>query len=456
MHMNAQAGLRPGNRMLYVGDIAFTPTPQRLITARRGVVAVENGIVSGCFESMADVPADWQNAPKTDFGDALVIPGFNDLHIHAPQYPSAGLGLDKELLPWLETYTFPAEARFASPEYAQIWYRRFIQRMWEVGTLRFSAFATLHRDATLTLARLAQESGLRPIIGKVNMDRNGSEALSETTEASLDGTVAIIETMRSETPDIGYIVTPRFVPSTTPELMRGLAGIAQRYDLPVQSHLSENRGEVAWVRELHPECASYTDVYEQYGLLRDGKTIMAHCIYLNDEEIDTLRRHGVTVAHCPQSNANLTSGIMPARRYLGQGLHVAIASDVDAGHVPDMNRHIAAAIAVSKLRQTQHADEMALRLPEAFHMATKEPGEFLGVATGQAPAGSFEPGYAFDALVVEPMVSPWELSVAERVEQFIYTGTPANISHRYVAGREIPCPFAEEGFAAGRRVSASR
>ena len=127
--------------------------------------------------------------------------------------------------------------------------------------MRFSAFATLHREATLTLARLAQESGLRPVIGKVNMDRNGSEELSESTEESLDNTVAVIETMRSETPDIGYIVTPRFVPSTTPELMRGLAAIAQRYDLPVQSHLSENRGEVAWVRELHPECASYTDVY---------------------------------------------------------------------------------------------------------------------------------------------------------------------------------------------------
>ena len=145
MHVNAQAGQRPGNRMLYIGDIAFTPSPQRLVGIRRGVVAVENGIVSGCYESMDDVPADWLDAPKTDFGDALVIPGFNDLHIHAPQYPTAGLGLDKELLPWLETYTFPAEARFASPDYARIWYQRFIQRMWEGGTLRFSAFATLHQ-----------------------------------------------------------------------------------------------------------------------------------------------------------------------------------------------------------------------------------------------------------------------------------------------------------------------
>lgn len=221
MHVNAQAGQRPGNRMLYIGDIAFTPSPQRLVGIRRGVVAVENGIVSGCYESMDDVPADWLDAPKTDFGDALVIPGFNDLHIHAPQYPTAGLGLDKELLPWLETYTFPAEARFASPDYARIWYQRFIQRMWEGGTLRFSAFATLHREATLTLARLAQESGLRPVIGKVNMDRNGSEELSESTEESLDNTVAVIETMRSETPDIGYIVTPRFVPPPRPSSCAG-------------------------------------------------------------------------------------------------------------------------------------------------------------------------------------------------------------------------------------------
>lgn len=133
MHVNAQTGQRPGNRMLYIGDIAFTPSPQRLVGIRHGVVAMENGIVSGRYESMDDVPSDWLDAPKTDFGDALVIPGFNNLHIHAPQYPTAGLGLDKELLPWLETYTFPAEARFASPDYARIWYQRFIQRMWEGG-----------------------------------------------------------------------------------------------------------------------------------------------------------------------------------------------------------------------------------------------------------------------------------------------------------------------------------
>lgn len=156
MHVNAQAGQRPGNRMLYIGDIAFTPSPQRLVGIRHGVVAMENGIVSGRYESMDDVPSDWLDAPKTDFGDALVIPGFNDLHIHAPQYPTAGLGLDKELLPWLETYTFPAEARFASPDYARIWYQRFIQRMWEGGDLAFQRVRDpaprSHADARPTCA----------------------------------------------------------------------------------------------------------------------------------------------------------------------------------------------------------------------------------------------------------------------------------------------------------------
>ena len=149
---------------------------------------------------------------------------------------------------------------------ADHWYRRFITKLWENGTLRFSAFATLHNEATLRLMELCQESGLRPVIGKVNMDRNSPDYLIEDTDASLSGTEELIMKAKKITPDVGFIITPRFVPSTTPELMNGLGELAKRYHLPVQSHLDENRNEIKWVHELHPNIPTYTEVYEHYGL----------------------------------------------------------------------------------------------------------------------------------------------------------------------------------------------
>ena len=367
----------------YHGDIIHTPTPERFEVIEDGYVLVSDGTVLATEQSLEDfcVHHPDQKEPITvvDRSGSLIIPGFNDLHIHAPQYPLAGLGYDYELLEWLERYTFPTEAKYANPQIADVWYRRFITDLWRVGTLRFSAFATLHNEATMHLMELCQESGLKPVVGKVNMDRNAPDYLCETTEGSLNGTDEIIRWSRVHTPDVGYIITPRFVPSTTPELMEGLGELAGFYDLPVQSHLDENRGEVDWVRELHPDLASYADVYEHYGLLRKGRTIMAHCIWLTDSERDLLKDRDVWLAHCPASNLNLTSGIMPVRRNLDDGLKVSIASDVSGGHEPHMNRQIVMAIEASKAKtfESGHEGDRPLDLAEAFYMATTAGGSFF-------------------------------------------------------------------------------
>lgn len=447
--------------LIIKGDIAYTPSPQKLVTIEDGYVVVgDDGRVIGTYSSL---PA--QYAPATtgtptaptlvDCTGKLVIPAFNDLHTHAPQYPMLGNGFDCELLPWLERYTFPAERHFEDPAFADHWYRRFVNRMWRVGTLRFSAFASMHTEATRRLMELCQESGLRPVVGKVNMDRNAPEYLTESADDSLAGTEELIQWSRTHTPNVGYVVTPRFVPSTTSELMRGLGELADRYDLPIQSHLDENPGEVAWVRDLHPDIPTYADVYDRHGLLRDSRTIMAHCIHLTDHERDLLRDRHVFVAHCAQSNMNLSSGIMPARRWLDAGLTVTIASDVAAGQDPAMNRHIVQSIEVSKIRaieakrggndgqanqtgQSGQSAEPPLTLPEAFHMATKAGGRFFG------KVGSFEPGYDFDALMVDEGENPLDLPVADRLERFVYEGDDRWIERRYVAGREVPEPFAQD------------
>lgn len=418
----------------YKGDILYTPTPDRFEVFEDGYVLVENGKV---VQVSGSLPSEYADVEVIDRSGRLIIPGFNDLHIHAPQYPLAGLGFDYELLPWLENYTFKTEAKYADLDVADHWYRLFVTKLWQVGTLRFSAFATLHNESTLRLMQLCQESGLRPVVGKVNMDRNSPADLVESTEESLRGAQDLIERSKTLTPDIGFIVTPRFVPSTTPELMTGLGELVERYQLPVQSHLDENRSEVEWVRQLHPDIPSYAEVYEHYGLMPENRTIMAHCIWLSEREKALLKDRGVWLAHCAQSNLDLTSGIMPARRNLEYGLKLSIASDVAGGHEPSMNRNIVMAIEASKAKtfEAGYEGDRPLTLPEAFHMATKAGGSFFG------KVGSFEPGYEFDALVVREGESLLDLSVEERLERFIYMGDDRDIEERYVAGRLINRPF---------------
>lgn len=451
------------------GDIVFTQKPGYFTVLEDGCVVVgDDGRVAKVARSLDDltlhghyvlgecippaggwttppVPPHWEPGPQVvDRRGCLVIPSFVDLHVHAPQYPMSGLGLDMELLQWLRSTTFPTESRFADDEVAETWYRRFVRRMWRVGTLRFSAFATLHTGATQLLMRLCQEAGLRPVIGKVNMDRNAPEDLRERTSDSLDGTRLIAETSSTETPDVGYIVTPRFVPATTPKLMEGLGEIVRRFGLPVQSHLDENRSEVDWVRELHPDIPTYAEVYDRFGLMPEGRTIMAHCIWMTDSERELLRERRVWAAHCPQSNLNLASGLMPVRRNLDAGLKVCIASDVAAGHDPSMPRQIVAAIETSKAKtfEAGHEKDRPLTLSEAFYIATKRPGAFFG-AIGRGRVGSFEPGYDFDALVIrEEEDNPLDMSVEGRLARFIYDGDDRDILERWVAGRRIPEPFA--------------
>ena len=189
------------------------------------------------------------------------------------------------------------------------------------------------------------------------MDRNAPDSLREDTDASLADTEELICRSRAELKHVEYILTPRFVPSTTARLMDGLGRLGERYGLPVQSHLSENREQIAWVGQLHPECASYTEVYRDYGLLRRGCTIMAHAVHLTGREEAILREGGVTLAHCAQSNTNLSSGVMPLRRSLSEGLRCCVASDVAGGHAAAMNRHVAATVGLSKLRALDHPEE---------------------------------------------------------------------------------------------------
>lgn len=415
--------------MLIKSTFLFTPSPDTLTVRENSYLYIKDGKIQDFYN---EIPENLKSEKVTDYSKYITIPAFNDLHLHAPQYINRGAGLDEELLPWLSGYTFPAEARFSDMAFADKAYRLFINRLIDVGTMRFAAFGTLHMDTTWHLMELTEQSGLKAYIGKVNMDRNSPDFLSEDTDRSLSETEELI--IRSQSlNNVKYIITPRFVPSTTPEMMSGLASLAEKYDLPVQSHLSENHNEINWVKELHPAIDTYTEVYEKFGLLRNNKTIMAHSIHLTDHEKDILTDKGVFLAHCAMSNVNLSSGIMRLRNNLDRGLNCVIASDVAGGHTPAMNRHIAFTIEVSKINAMYNPGEKPLSIPEALYLATRQSGSFFG------KVGSFEPGFDFDALVID-MNELGDMDIKspeDRLSQFIYDGDDRNIIARYCQGQKI-------------------
>lgn len=418
---------------IYKGNILFTKQPDRFETLQHGYIAVENGCVKALYDHLPD---NAKEAEIIDYGDKLIIPAMNDLHVHAPQYRNMGMAMDMELLPWLNTYTFPEESKYADTTYARKMYGRFVKNLWKVGTMRTVAFASIHKPATELLLDLFKKSGMGAMVGKVNMNRNSPDTLTETVEQAVADDTELIEKWGDEHALVRTILTPRFVPSCTPDMLTAVGKLAAKYNMPVQSHLSENKGEIAWVKELEPESTCYGDAYNRYGLFGQTPTLMAHCCYTDGEEMELMKHQGVYVVHCPHSNSDLGSGKAPIRKFLQNGIRVALGSDISGGHDISMFKVMVHAIQVSKLYYAESNKQTAfLTLPEAFYLATKGGGSFFG------KVGSFEPGYEFDALVIDDSELNFDnYTLAERIERFIYIGDDRQIKARYVRGNEVKEP----------------
>ncbi len=420
-------------KSIYRANILFTKEKSRFEVLEHGYIAVENGCVTGLATNLQEL--DCEGAEIIDFGDKLLIPAMNDMHVHAPQVHNQGVAMDLELLPWLQNYTFPEESKYADVEYAERMYRRFLHTQWLFGTMRSVVFGTVHTESTRKLMQLYQEAGMGALVGKVAMNRNCPEALCEDVEAAVEGNEQLIAEFNKPDALVRPIITPRFVPSCTPELLKACGELAKKYQLPIQSHLSENTSEIAWVAELEPESKSYGDAYNRYGLFGQTPTIMAHCVWTRGNELELMKQNGVMVAHCPTSNFNLSSGMAPIRSLLDKGVRIGLGSDISGGHDLNMFRMLVYAIQVSKMHYQLDHSKPFLTLPEVFWIATKSAGSFFG------KVGSFEPGYDFDALVIDDSVLyPAEYSLTHRLERYIYLGDDRQIVHRFCRGKEIKEP----------------
>lgn len=421
-------------KKIYKAHILYTREQSRFEVLENGYVAVgADGCVTGVAADLASL--DSEDAEIVDFGDRLLIPAMNDMHVHAPQVRNQGVAMDLELLPWLQNYTFPEESKYADVRYAERMYRRFLHTQWLFGTMRSVVFGTVHTESTRLLMELYQEAGMGALVGKVAMNRNCPETLCEDVEAAVEGNERLIAEFNQPNALVRPIITPRFVPSCTPELLKACGQLAAKYQLPVQSHLSENMSEIAWVAELEPNSKNYGDAYNRYGLFGQTPTIMAHCVWTKGEELELMKRNGVMVAHCPTSNFNIASGMAPLRIFLDEGLRIGLGSDISGGHDLNMFRMLVYAIQVSKMHYQHDHNKAFLTLPEVFWIATKSAGSFFG------KVGSFESGYEFDALVIDDSVLyPAEYSLVERLERFVYLGDDRQIEHRFCRGLEINEP----------------
>ncbi len=411
------------------GDFLYSEDRNTLKEVKDGYLVVVDGRIAYLGK---EIPSSYRNLEIKDYSSHLIIPGMSDLHLHASQYQFRGLYMDMELLDWLNAHTFPEEAKYKKEEYARKAYSIFTEDIRKSTTTRLSAFATIHEDSTILLMDMLEKAGHAGLVGKVNMDRNSPDILRESTEESVKSTLSWLERC-GDFKNIKPIITPRFIPSCTDSLMKELGRIARQNDLPLQSHLSENLSEIAWVKELCPASKCYADAYKSFDMWGTTATIMAHCVWSDTMDEGYMFDKNIYIAHCPDSNMNIYSGIANIKYFLNRGGIVGLGSDVSGGESLSIVHSLINAIKVSKLRyRLVDEKEGMLNFREAFYIATKLGGSFFG------KVGSFEEGFAADFVVLDESGMDTtlfeELSLYDRAELYCYLGAETTLLNKAVNG----------------------
>ncbi|WAY96877.1 guanine deaminase, partial [Serratia marcescens] len=331
----------------------------------------------------------------TEYRDKPIVPGFIDTHIHYPQTEMIGAYGD-QLLDWLNNYTFPTESRYGCERHADAMSAFFLRELLSNGTTTALVFGSVHPQSVDALFSQAQTLNMRLIAGKVMMDRHAPQALLETPEQSYRDTRELIERWHGKG-RLGYAITPRFAPTSTPALLAQVQRLREEFpDVWLQTHLSENPQEVAWVKSLFPQSQSYLDVYHRYGMT-GGKSVFAHCLHLEEQEWDCLCETRSAIAFCPTSNLFLGSGLFDLQQAWRKRVKLGIGTDVGAGTSFNMLRTLGEAY---KVGQLQH---YRLSAVEAFYHATLGGARALSL---DDKIGNFDVGKEADFVVLDPAVTP--------------------------------------------------
>ncbi|CVE67265.1 guanine deaminase [Serratia sp. CY32780] len=369
----------------------------------------------------------------TEYRDKPIVPGFIDTHIHYPQTEMIGAYGD-QLLDWLNNYTFPTESRYGCEQHADAMSAFFLRELLSNGTTTALVFGSVHPQSVDALFSQAQTLNMRLIAGKVMMDRHAPQALLETPEQSYRDTRELIERWHGKG-RLGYAITPRFAPTSTPALLAQVQRLREEFpDVWLQTHLSENPQEVAWVKSLFPQSQSYLDVYHRYGMT-GGKSVFAHCLHLEEQEWDCLCETRSAIAFCPTSNLFLGSGLFDLQQAWRKRVKLGIGTDVGAGTSFNMLRTLGEAY---KVGQLQH---YRLSAVEAFYHATLGGARALSL---DDKIGNFDVGKEADFVVLDPAVTPLQqlryansATPAEQGFVLMTLGDDRNIYRTYVDGKVV-------------------
>ncbi|MGL6017808.1 MAG: guanine deaminase [Gibbsiella quercinecans] len=416
---------------------ACVDQPQQLEHALRhipdGLLLLNGGTIvwhGSWLQGEALLPAGFE---VVDYRGKLIVPGFVDTHIHYPQTEMIG-AYGEQLLSWLQQYTFPTESQYGCEQHAARMSAFFLQQLLNNGTTTALVFGTVHPQSVNALFEQAAGLNMRLIAGKVMMDRHAPEALLETPAQSYQQTRELILRWHGKQ-RLGYAITPRFAPTSTPELLAQVQRLREEFpDVYLHTHLSENPDEVAWVKDLFPEHSGYLDVYHHYGLTGD-KSVFAHCLHLEEDEWDCLCDTHSSIAFCPTSNLFLGSGLFDMQKAWHKRVKVGVGTDVGAGTTFNMLQTLGEAYKVGQLQRYK------LSACEAFYHATLGGARALGL---DAHIGNFNVGKEADFVVLDPAVSPLQKlrhensrELAEQLFILMTLGDDRNIYRTYVDGKVV-------------------
>ncbi|AMA46538.1 guanine deaminase [Pseudomonas alabamensis] len=396
-----------------------------------GLLVVDDGRITAVGPATELLPTLAPDTEVVTYTDALITPGFIDTHIHFPQTGMIG-SYGEQLLDWLETYTFPCERQFADKAHADEVAKRFLGELLRNGTTTALVFGSVHPESVDALFEEAERLDLRLIAGKVMMDRNAPDYLTDTADSSYRDSKALIERWHGKG-RLHYAVTPRFAPTSTPEQLAAAGCLLEEHPgVYLHTHLSENLKEIDWVKALYPERNGYLDVYDHYRLLGE-RSVFAHGVHLCDAECQRLAETGSAVAFCPTSNLFLGSGLFNLPQAERFGVRVGLGTDVGAGTSFSLLATLNEAYKVMQLQ------DVRLHPFKSLYLATLGGARALRL---EERIGSLAPGHDADFVVLDYKATPlldYRLQQSRSIEETLFVlttlGDDRVVRETYAAGR---------------------
>lgn len=383
-----------------------------------------------------------------------IVPGFIDLHVHAPQWAQAGSALDVPLHEWLHTYTFPLESKFSDLSFASKVYNDVVDTLLANGTTTALYFATVHKEASLLLAEICGKKGQRGLVGKVVMDDPTQSPVyyrDESTQSALSDTEQFIldvkELGKRFKQGLYPVVTPRFIPSCTDEALKGLGELAAKHDVHIQSHCSESDWAHGYVQERLGKRDAFA--LHDFGLLGE-KSVMAHCNFLDENDADLFAATGTAIGHCPISNAYFADSVLPLSRWLAKGIDIGLGSDLSGGFSPSLFDNVRQSVISSRMLEdgvnaavpadARGVPNSRITIDEAFYLATAGGGKSLSL-----PIGRLAEGFAWDIQIIEttasnakfPIYEDDESSLYDIFQKIMYHSRPEHIREVWVQGEKV-------------------